>query len=236
MNGTLITAFLRQRLTSPIRLAFLFLAMAFPLLFVAAAPATGFSSLENAFNFALIFGAGMIGQDTASGVLQLLFARPVRRDTYVLSRWFAASIAAAAASVAQVGLAALIMAARGSTPAAADVGITLANHLTSAFGVTAPLVLLSALAPGLGDLGLLLMFYISSAILQTVAPAINQPILANIGQIVQQVLSPVIDFHKVQLSAMAWNPIVAWASTVTLSLALAIVVLNRKELSYASTS
>ena len=34
-----------------------------------------------------MIAAGTIGQDVSSGVLQLLFARPVRRSEYVLSRW-----------------------------------------------------------------------------------------------------------------------------------------------------
>jgi ABC-type transport system involved in multi-copper enzyme maturation permease subunit len=236
MNGTLITAFLRQRMTSPIRLVFLIGAMGFPLLFVAAAPASGFSALETSLNFALIFGAGMIGQDTASGVLQLLFARPVRRDVYAISRWFAASRAATVMAVVQVGLAALVLAARGARPEAGDVAIAWANHVTSAFGPTAPLLALSALVPGLGDLGLMLLIYVFAGILQMAGGAMNQANVSQLGHVMQDFLNPMIDFHQVLGPAISWNEIVSYLSTVTLSLALAIVVLNRKELSYASTS
>jgi ABC-type transport system involved in multi-copper enzyme maturation permease subunit len=236
MNGTLITAFLRQRMTSPIRLVFLVVTMFFPLLFVAAAPATGFSSLETSLNFALIFGAGMIGQDTASGVLQLLFARPVRRDVYVISRWVAASLAAALMAVVQVGLVALILAARGARPEVTDVAIAWANHITSAFGVTAPLLALSALVPGLADLGLLLLIYTVAGILQVAGGAMNQAIVAQISHVMQDFVNPMIDFHRVLGPAPSWNEIVSYVSTVTLSLALAIVFVNRKELSYAATS
>ena len=45
-----------------------------------------------------------------------------------------------------------------------------------------------------------------------------------------------IDFAKVLGPATSWYEIFAYLSTVTLSLALAIVILNRKELSYASVS
>ena len=234
MNPTLITAFLRQRMTSPIRLVFLFASAAFPLMFVAVAPATGFASLQGSFFFALIFGAGMIGQDTASGVLQLLFARPVRRDVYALSRWFAASLAAATVAVLQVGIAALIMTSRGAAPTMAAVGIAWGNHVTSAFGATAPLLLFSALVPGLGDLGLLVLLYLTSSIVQSVGGMMHAGALANVAQIVHDSLDPTIDFARVVGSSTSWYQIVAYLSTVTLSLALAIIVMNRKELSYAS--
>ena len=232
----MIAAFLRQRLTNPLRLAFLFMAMTFPLLFVAGAPSTGFASLESSLVFAWIFGAGMIGQDVSSGVLQLLMARPVRRDAYALSRWFAASLATAVAAVAQVGLAALILSARGARPDPGAVGIAAANHLTSAFGATAPLLLLSALVPGIGDLGVLWLLYLFGGAMQMVGGGLGQIAVSRAGHELQDFLNPMIDFAKVLGPATSWYEIFAYLSTVTLSLALAIVILNRRELSYASVS
>lgn len=236
MNGTLITAFLRQRLASPIRLVFLFLATTFPLLLVAVAPQTGFAALEHSLNFALVFGAGMIGQDVSSGVLQLLFARPVRRDVYVVSRWFGASIGAATIAVVQIGLAALIMAARGVTPEAGAVAIAWGNHISSSFGATAPLLLLSALVPGLADIGLLLVIYFCSGIVQMVGGALGYAWIARAGHEIQSFVNPMIDFARVAGPAPSWYEIVTYLSTVTLCIALAIVAVNRKELSYASSS
>src|SRR4029079_16239697 len=46
----------------------------------------------------LLFGAGIIGLEASTGVLQLVFARPVTRAEYVLSRWLAAVIAGVVAS------------------------------------------------------------------------------------------------------------------------------------------
>ena len=236
MNGTLITALLRQRLTSPLRLAFLVMAMTFPLLIVAADPSSGFAAVETSLVFAWIFGAGMIGQDTSSGVLQLLLARPVRRDVYALSRWFAVSLATAAAAVAQVGLAALILSARGARPEPGAVGFAWANHVTSAFGATAPLLLLSTFTPGIGDLGLLWLIYMCGGILQMAGGAFHSPAVLRAGHEVQDFLNPMIDFAKVIGPATSWYEVLAYLSSVTLSLALAIVILNRKELSYASAA
>ena len=236
MNGALIVTFLRQRLTTPIRLAFLIIAGFFPLLFIAAAPAMGLAPLGDSFQFSLVFGAGMIGQDVSSGVLQLLFARPVRRDVYVISRWFAASLAAAVVAVVQIGLAALILSARGATPEAGAVAIAWANHIASAFGATAPLLLLSALVAGLGDIGVLFLIYACASILQTVGAGLGHALISRIGQELQNFINPTIDFALIVNAFPSWYQLIAYLSTVTLSIALAIVIVNRKELSYASSS
>ncbi len=236
MNTTLVAAFLRHRMTTPIRLAFLIVAAFFPLLFVAVAPAMGFAPMADSFQFALIFGAGMIGQDVSSGVLQLLFARPVRRDVYVISRWLAASFGAATVAVVQVALAALILSARGATPEAGTVVITAANHVASAFGATAPLLLLSALAAGLADIGLLFLLYTCAGILQAAGGSLGYAVIARIGQELQGFLNPTIDFARILSASPSWYQIIAYLSTVTLSIALAIILVNRKELSYASSA
>ena len=236
MNGTLIAAFLRHRMTTPIRLVFLIVAAFFPLLFIAAAPAMGFTPMADSFAFALIFGAGMIGQDVSSGVLQLLFARPVRRDVYVISRWLAASFGAAAVAVVQVGLATLILSARGATPEAGTVAITAANHIASAFGATAPLLLLSALVAGLADIGLLFLLYTCAGILQAAGGGLGSALVSRAGQEIQAFMNPTIDFARILSGSPSWYSVIAYVSTVTLSIALAIVLVNRKELSYASSS
>ena len=87
MNATLLLSFWRQRFTSPIRLVLLAVAFGVPLLILVFMPSAGFTPLGDTTGLALIFAVGMIGQDLSSGVLQLLFARPVRRAEYVVSRW-----------------------------------------------------------------------------------------------------------------------------------------------------
>ena len=79
MNPTLITTFWRQRLSSPVRLVILFFMMTTPLLMLTAMPQMGLAALGEALPIGMLFAAGMIGQDVGSGVLQLVFARPVRR-------------------------------------------------------------------------------------------------------------------------------------------------------------
>jgi hypothetical protein len=59
--------------------------------------------------------------------------------------------------------------------------------------------------------------------------------LDRMGAEISGALTPTIDLARlVTATPMPWFPIVSYASTVVLCLALAIVVVNRKELSYAS--
>jgi len=60
------------------------------------------------------------------------------------------------------------------------------------------------------------------------------PIVARTGQEVSGFLNPTIHVAPMVQNGVAWFPIVSYASTVTLCLALAIVLLNRRELSYAT--
>src|SRR5919198_2264006 len=120
MNATLIVASIRQRLSSPIRMALLAALFVFPLLPVAFAPAAGLWFLGDSLGIALVLAAGAIGSDVSAGVLLLLFARPVRRSEYVLSRWCALGLGAALVRLGQIAIATAILAARGSAPAARD--------------------------------------------------------------------------------------------------------------------
>ena len=235
MNGTLLVALWRQRLTSPLRLTLLAGLAGVPLLGAAFMAGAGLSLLGNSQGLVLVLGAGMIGQDLSSGVLQLLFARPVTRTSYVVSRWLAVAFAASAVSVLQVATAAAFMAARGSAPAVQDVMLFGLGRVVEAFGLAAVLALLSSLVPGLGDLGLYLILNIAGGVVQMVGKVKGWPWLDRASTEILSSLMPTIDFTRViQSSPLPWFPIVSYASTVTLCLALAIVSINRRELSYAS--
>ena len=121
MNVTLVSALLRQRLASPMRMF---------ILFALTVPALGISALTGAFApvvgggywFALVLAAGAIGQDVSSGVLHLTFARPVTRSSYVLSRWGAAAAGGFALALARLLLACALLSLRGAAPGPAELG------------------------------------------------------------------------------------------------------------------
>jgi len=227
-------AMVRQRLTSPLRMVVLFMTMGMPLATVLFVPRAGFGTLGNCYSAALVFAAGMIGQDLSSGTLQLLFARPITRTEYLISKWAAAALATIGVVVVQVGLAVMIMVSRGAPPEARDALMFFANDVLLAVGVTAVMALLSSLVPGLGDLGVLVLAFFSSLVLQGIGGIKSWPAATRAATELQQFMNPQVDLAALVHGPVPWFSIVSYVSTVTLSLALAIVVLNRRELSYAT--
>jgi len=199
------------------------------------APAMGLSPLGNAQGLMLALAAGMIGQDVSSGVLQLLCARPVRRSEYVLSRWMGVALAGIAISLVQIAIASALLAARGYAPAPQQVVMFAVTRLLECLGLGAVFALLSSLIGGIGDLGLYLIAMVTGGVLSMAAQVKHWMWLDRIASQVSASLTPTIDLQRLLTATpMPWFPIVSYASTVALCLALAIVVVNRKELSYAS--
>jgi ABC-type transport system involved in multi-copper enzyme maturation permease subunit len=218
-----------------VRLAIVAMLTGVPLLAVAFMPGAGLGVLGNAQGLVLTLGAGMIGQDVSSGVLQLLCARPVGRPDYVLSRWSAVGLAGVAISLVQLGLAVAVLGARGHAPSTQEIALFGAQRSFECLGLAAVLALLSSLIGGLGDLALYLIAGMASGVLTMVAQWRHWTWLDRIASQAMESLTPTIDLHRLLLATpMPWFPIVSYASTVALCLALAIVAVNRKELSYAA--
>lgn len=239
MNRELIVAFLRQRSTSPMRVVIASLVFVFPLMvgaFVRGAPLEMIAG--NAGQFALVFAAGMIGQDVSSGVLQLVFARPVARAEYVFSRWGAASAGAAALVILQVVLFATLGALRGNPREASEVALFATESALHAVGVVSVMALFSALVPGLADLALIVLAGFTASVLGTLGQAVQSlAFLAPIGREIERFTAPRIALTPLlQGTPISWVAIVTYGSTLAVCLALAIVLVNRKELSYASAS
>jgi ABC-type transport system involved in multi-copper enzyme maturation permease subunit len=234
VNRALVTALWRQRLTSPMRMLLLF-AVFFPPLGLAAltgsiAPLHGLASF-----FAMVLAAGAIGQDVSAGVLQLTFARPVSRPVYVTSRWFAAGAGGFAIGLAQLALGALVVAARGAGLDALDLLVMMLTSLIGAFTGAAVLVALSSLVSGLADVALFAMAFIGLPIAKQIALFRNWPIAATaIGEL-SRTLQPSPNLGWIAGHGVAqWTDLVTAFSTIALALTVAILGVNRKELSYAA--
>ena len=235
MNLTLVLATLRQRFTSPLRLLIVFFVGWIPMLPILVVPDAGFNLIPDCYFLVLALAAGLIGQDLASGTVQLVLARPVTRAQLVFSRWIAVAIATIGVVLLQVATAALIMAARGAGVPWRQAALFLADNALLALGTAAVMALLSALAPGLGDLGLLVLANLSAALLQGVGAWRRWGAVVRAAEEVQHVLKPELHLGPLAYGSPPWPDVVSYLSTVTLCLALAVVVLNRRELSYAST-
>jgi ABC-type transport system involved in multi-copper enzyme maturation permease subunit len=226
---------LRQRLTSPIRLAILALMTLLPPMMVAAFPTMGMAPLGDGYAIALLFAAGMIGQDVSSGVLQLVLARPVRRWEYVLSRWLAAASGATVVALGQVLLTWGILIARGSPPGSQDVALLAAGRVLEIFGATAVIAFFSTLIGGIGDLALYVLLNILGGMLTLVGQLPRWSLAQWLGREISVLISPRIELAQWVAGSPSWLPVLTYLSNLTLCLVLAIVVLNKKELSYAST-
>ncbi len=189
MSPALIVAFLRQRLTSPLRIIMLGFSFLAPL--GAVAITRKLAVLEGSpLWFAFVLAAGAIGQEVSSGVLTLTFARPLRRSAYVFSRWAGAGGFAAALGLAQIALGVMALAARDAMPSGADVAaLALECVLVSSAGA-ALMVMLSSLLNGLGDVGVWVILAIVGSLLGGIAQLKNWAILERASQELQLTLMP----------------------------------------------
>lgn len=234
MNPTLVVTFLRQRMTSPMRVILLLLVFGVPLTMVTVTrtltPLAGVAA-----QIVLIFAAGAIGQDVSSGVLQLTFARPVSRPSYVVSRWLAASFATTALVLVQALIGSLIMVSRAAPVNPVDVARIVVENAVLAFAVAAILMALSACFSGLGDIGVLFLLSVCSQLLGALAGQFHWPAVGPIAGFVSDLLFPKVDLRWVfGQGAIVWTQLLSWMSTLSLGLSLAIWRLNRRELSYAA--
>jgi len=234
MNSTLVTTFWQQRLSSAFRMAFVLIVFGFPLLFVAAMPAAWTQVLKDPSGMVLVLAAGMIGQDVSSGVLTLLFARPVTRAQYVLSRWLSVTIAASALVILQLGIAWLILIARGAAPETPEMLLKMAQWVIAVIQITAVMAMLSSLVNGVGDLGLWFVTMVSGGILQLAGQAKQWPWLDRIGAELGRTVNPEPALIALANGTAGWAPLVTSFSIAALALLVAVLLVNRKELSYAS--
>ncbi len=235
MNRTLVMTTIMQRLKSPVRMALVGAGFFLPLLGLWFLPMTGMASLDNGFKFGLVIGAGLIGQDLSAGVLQLLFARPVTRMSYVVSRWLGCLMFAAALSVVQVSCGALILEARGMPMELNAVLVFGGTQLLAAIGIVSVLTLFSSLIGGFGDLGLYLLASIVAGAIGLGGQISGTAWARHTGEELGRFLSPGLDLARLsQSTSPSWFEITSFVSTVVICLAVAVWVMNRRELSYAS--
>jgi len=234
MNSTLLRSFLLQRFTSPMRLGLTSLFTFFPLVGVLL---SGELSLLAgiAGPLAVLYAAGAIGQDVSSGTLQLLLVRPVTRPSYVLHRWLGAMLAALAVVLMTTVCAVLLLFLRGTPPEALAVSRLLLEAITAIAGHSAVMVMLSTLVGGVGDLALYASSLFVTQMFVLLATLKQWPALMRACNEVQGALGAKLSWAWLGTGmAPSAFAIVSWVSTITLALAVAITVMNRKELSYAS--
>jgi ABC-type transport system involved in multi-copper enzyme maturation permease subunit len=235
MNQTIVIHTALERALSAPRVLLAFAVVTFPALLLSVAPGTGLQVLESGTFLGLILGAGLIGQEVSSGVLQLLFARPVTRTEFILSRWFGAAACASAAALLEIALGTTVMALRGVHTPLDQIGTLALEQTLGVFGVVSVLALLSSVLPGIGDLMSWIVMTAMAGVLQVVGQLMRSGALIRASVEWGRFLNPSLHLHDAMGGGTSgWFIVASYFSTVTLCLALAIMILNRREFSYAT--
>jgi ABC-type transport system involved in multi-copper enzyme maturation permease subunit len=180
------------------------------------------------FLLVLLIGGGAIGKEISSGVLPLMFTRPLVRGHYVLTKWFALASAIAIISSATLLVQAALLAHRGIGLPGREVAAAVFSSVSQAFGITAVLLPLSVVAAGYTDV----LFWIGLTMLPSLA---RKYIPQRVAEEWRAFLHPSLDWGAIfGTASVGWFRLFSYLSTVTLCLCLAVLAANRKELSYAS--
>lgn len=233
MNPTIFVTTLRQRFSSRIRLLLVAVVFLFPVAFAAMARELGTTPARGGPVFAWLLGAGILGQESASGVFQLLFARPIRRWEYVVSRWLAVIAGAGALMLLQLAIIAFVSGSRA--PAMHEILIQGADQLLAIAGTTSVILLFSSFLSGVGDvLGMLLATF-AAQILGFVGQLRQSEAIIRTRDELVRFLGPELPIGPLTAGGhFPWFDVVSYFSTITLCLVVAIWVLNQREISYAS--
>jgi ABC-type transport system involved in multi-copper enzyme maturation permease subunit len=180
------------------------------------------------FLLVLLIGGGAIGKEVSSGVLPLLFTRPLVRGHYVLAKWFALASAIAIISTATLLVQAAFLAHRGIGLPGREVAAAVFTSVSAAFGITAVLLPLSVLTPGYTDV----LVWIGLSVL----PGLGRKYIPQrVAEEWRAFLHPSLDWGAIfGTASVGWFRLFSYLSTVALCLCLAVLAANRKELSYAS--
>ena len=238
MNREIFLATLEQRLRSPVRLALAFAFVCFAaapylLMLVVKGMPRDISGSTHGGMLALVFAAGVLGQEFSSGAPQITFTRPLERWRWVLSR------AAAVAMIASVLALVPYLAALAVGIPAGDAAMAMLEQVAQAIGTTAVVTGLSALVPGLTDLALLAGANIGFNLLGLLGMALQderaKTFAMRAKEFIEPWFSPRLDLVGL-LHGATFSPhaVLVLASTMVFWLTVAIALSNRKELSYAT--
>jgi ABC-type transport system involved in multi-copper enzyme maturation permease subunit len=258
LNWPVFKNTLREIAQNKLRLFLLLVLFLVPLIFTTfelcasgVFPSKPIEDSSSAINFVLLWGCGTIGRQVSDGTLSLLFSRPLTTTSFVFSKWSAVAFASIATSLFQLAAEAIVQFMR--TPgsmAYGDIWCNAAERIMICFGFSAVIVLLSALVTGIKDLGLVFLIIIVQSIASAMSqmkPGEGSDVLTTsavniaslsaqfVSSLLETVSKPRVEMQTV-LSGLPemWYQIFAYLAVITVSLSLAILLLNKRELPYGS--
>lgn len=185
----------------------------------------------------LALGLGALGMDTSEGMLPVLLTRPLPRSAYVLGHWAALATAACFWSLMQLLLQwGLIQAFAFHPLHTEELLYNAGDRISLCFGMAAVLVCFSARLPSFGNVlfwGVL--YYFVNTVLPGLGPDDPLQVTFVLRRYLEGLIVPMLDFRRTfSATPVSWFRLTTYLSNVSLLLLLAIYILNRREVSYAS--
>ncbi|MGA7990058.1 MAG: ABC transporter permease subunit [Thermoanaerobaculia bacterium] len=233
MNVDVCTAALRERFSNPIRIATLLGFVLFPIPIALVDPRPNSSASFFHPLLAVTLASGILGLEFSSGVLALLFTRPISRRTYALSKWAAVTVATGVLAVAQFLAVVLILRLRHGLFDPEALGPRLAERVVVAAGTSAVLLLFSSLGSGLSDLAVWGLASIAAQTSRTIGFVNHDEFWIRLGDGLQFVVAPGWGMASGTSPAVHVPELLVAASVTAASLGLAVWVLERREITYA---
>lgn len=177
----------------------------------------------------------LVSSDRRSSLLPVIFARPVARCHYVLCTWLGASLGCFALAATHVVAAelhvVLVLHERGLSPA--HLAVSLVRCAAGAIGFAALYVLLGALSGRSPAFALHVACVLSLALVGHV-DADTWPLTCRALDEWKRLMAPALDGEALTGGVrLSWFELTSWASSVAAFLSLAILAVERTDLTYS---
>jgi len=232
MNLDVCVATLRERFSNPIRAATLLGLALFPIPIALVDPRPNSSASFFHPLLTVTLASGILGLEFSSGVLALVFTRPISRRVYALSKWMAVTATAVILSLAQLLAVLLILRVRYDSFEPDALGPRLVERVLVAAGTSAVLFL-SALGSGLSDLAVWGLASVAAQTFRTIGFVNRDDFWIRLGESLQFLLAPGWGMASGTSPAMSLPELLAAVGITAVALALAVWVLERREITYA---
>ena len=234
-----VRRFLRQRFGSPA------MATALGVLALLTAIQAALSSepekaLATGFLAIVLIAAGSVSRDAASGSLQMILARPIRRTSYLFGRYLGILAAYGVFLAGTCGLTVLLAtvlprafgaASAGISPSALARGVAAALLNASLFA--AILLFFSTFLRGYADVLAYILLSIALQVVPGLGRTLQKPWLATAGDEVRRNVLPEVDWSQVlQGRHVLGEATGQFVLAVVIFLTLAALVFSRREFSY----
>lgn len=231
----MVRRFLRQKLGSP---AIVIVMLVFALLsMIPLVASKGKADTGTGVIVLIVLAAGSISRDAASGALQMILARPIRRSEYLFGRFLGIAAAFGLFLLVTFALAMLIPRILPFLSAAdVDAGATaraLAGSFLSGLLVAATLVFFSTFLPGYADVLALFLCSLLLHVPEVLAQWMKAPALARFGKALLDNLAPTVPWDEVLRGDNVLREATGrFALALVVFLAAALVLFSRREFAY----